>query len=105
MPKMTSTLTNQTGTDLTDQSGTQFTLGRACIMALDAALPEDREEGLQPKLKRGKLIEEIEAAAIAGKDLQFTAEDTALLKSRISKTFTAASVVRKLCKLLDPAIE
>lgn len=105
MPDMTVQLTDMAGQPLQEKEGKPLTLGRACILALDTSLLQDREEDLLKKLTRGKLAEDIFDAMTEGKDLQLSAENTALLKERIGKTFTAASVVRKICKLIDPATE
>jgi hypothetical protein len=83
--------------------GAPLTLGEACELALDSALRTDDGEGLKPKLRRGRLIEQISEAAAAMRQLAIEAEDIKLIKERISSTFAAASLVRHICLLLDPA--
>jgi hypothetical protein len=83
-------------------NGHLFTLGRACEIALDASLESDQKEGLKPKLKRGRMIEEIVQATIEGKPLAFDSSEIELLKARIAATFATASFVRRLCLMLDP---
>jgi hypothetical protein len=82
-----------------DDGGAPLTLRRACIIALDIGLQKDQNEGLSPKLKRGKLIEVLSTEAPAN----LSSEEVSLLKERVALTFTSASVVRQICLLLDPA--
>lgn len=83
----------------------KLTLARACEIALDTPLKEDQDETLKKKLERGRLIEQINEAAADLTPLTLKSEDITLLKERIGKIFTAASTVRRLCKLLDEATE
>ncbi len=98
------TLRDTRGNDIEeDKAGSKMTLARACEIALDSALPSDQGEGLKAKLRRGRLIEEISVAAKEIKPLVLDAEAVTLLKERVASTFTAASFVRMVCLLLDPA--
>jgi hypothetical protein len=93
----------KTGEDVKDEAGNPVSLCKACTDALDAPLKTDADEGLKPKLKRGRLIEEIEKAA---KDVALLALDTGdieLIKSRLGGYYMRASFVRKVCRMLDPA--
>lgn len=86
-------------------NGTKLTLGRACELALDSPLQEDANEGLKKKLSRGLLIEQILQAEKGAQPMVVKAEDIALMKERVAKVFTAASTVRRICKMLDEATE
>lgn len=79
-----------------------MSLGIACELALDAALRTDENEGLKPKLRRGRLIEEINAATVDMVPLALGSEDITLIKERIAGVFGSSSLVRKICLLLDP---
>lgn len=96
---------NRKGDDITAPAsdGGVFTLGRVCEMALDTALDADKNEGLKPKLRRGRLIEQIAEAEKDFKELDLEAGDIDLIKNRIGHVFSAASIVRQACLLLDPA--
>lgn len=91
------------GKEIDEREGVKMTLARACEIALDAPLEADKNEGLKPKLRRGRLIDEITAAAKDMKPLALEADDIALIKERVATVFTAASFVRRVCLLLDPA--
>lgn len=86
-------------------NGTKLTLGRACELALDSPLQDDANEGLKKKLSRGVLIDQILQAEKIAKPLTVKTEDIAMIKERVGKVFTAASTVRRICKMLDEATE
>lgn len=86
-----------------DKGDDYMTLGKACSFALDASLESDKNEGLKPKIKRGRLIEQIEEAAKTLTPLQLEAGDIDMLKERIARSFPQASFVRQVALLLDPA--
>lgn len=111
MPQFASLIYDVRGDAVPDPSAKEperkLTLARACELALDTPLREDQDEALSKKLARGKLVEQIfEAGASANmKVLDLTAEEIALLKERVGKVFTVASVVRAICKQLDAATD
>ena len=78
-------------------------LGDACIIALDASMEKDRNEGLKPKLHRGNLIEKIEKSMQDISDIVVSAEDVAMLKSRVAEVYSNASLVTTVVRLIDPA--
>jgi hypothetical protein len=97
-------LTDSAGKAMLAEGGLKLTLARACEAALDSVLAGDQNEGLKPKLQRGRLIEEIGTAAKDCKPLVFASDDITLLKTRIGAMPSwPASLVRKVCFLLDPA--
>jgi len=93
----------KTGENVKDEGGAWVSLGKACVDALDAPLKTDADEGLKPKLRRGRLIDEIEAADKDVAPLALDTGDIELLKTRIGAYYMRASFVRKICFMLDPA--
>ena len=93
----------KTGEFVKDEVDNPVSLGAACVNALDAPLKTDADEGLKPKLKRGRLIEEIEKAAKDIAPLALDTGDIELIKGRLGAYYMRASFVRKVCLMLDPA--
>jgi len=98
-------LVNYKGEELLEREGVKMTLGGACITALDAFLPTDKDEPLSKKLERGRLIGAIFQSMSTETDFLLTSEEISLIKERVGKTFTAASVIRRICQRLDPAVQ
>ena len=82
-----------------------LTLGMACILALDAGLQSDANEGLKSKMRRGRLIEKIETALDAKVACEFSVADITMVTERVATIFTSAHVVRQIVLLLDPGAE
>jgi hypothetical protein len=95
-------IVDRAGNDMV-QDGTPMTLGRACMIALDQPIDADKNEGLKPKLTRGRLIETIGDAEKQVKPLALEAGDIDLIKKRVAALFMSAYFVRTVALLLDPA--
>lgn len=99
MVDLTAVLMDSNDEEIFEKANVKMTYARACILALDSALQDDAAEPLSKKLERGKLIAQIKKAS----KLELSSDDIVLLKGRVGKTFTAASIVHKICLLLDPS--
>jgi hypothetical protein len=81
-----------------DKNSEKLTLGAVCVNALEISLDEDRGASGQQKFEADQL-----ARKIWGKnDAVLKAEEIALLKTRIGKTY-GPLVVGAAWRLLDPA--
>lgn len=98
-------VTDSRGKEIETPDKTKLTLGRAVEMALDSAFESDRDEGLQKKLNRGKLLDKIVAAEKDMTPIKLEAEEVSIIKDRVSKFWAAASVVRNICRAVDEATE
>lgn len=95
--------TDAYGEVIKSQDGKVLTLGRICVMALDAALPGDESKKENDRFVRGLLAHQIAEAEKAKTSLEPPAEEITLLKERVGKFFTAGSLVRSTWLMLDPA--
>ena len=96
-------ITDLKGADVKDETGAPISLCKACVDALDAPLKIDAEEGLKPKLRRNRMMEQIEAATKEIKPLTFDTGEIELIKNRVAAYYMRASFVSKVCLMLDPA--
>lgn len=88
---------------LAESTKRKLTLAMAVVDALDASLPKDKDEGLKPKMRRGRLIEEIEAAAKDMKPFVLDSKEIDEIQERVAQWYLSSRFVRQVCLLLDPA--
>jgi hypothetical protein len=91
-------LKEHTGGGMKQTGGKEFTLGHACVTALDALTEESGKIGGEEKHRRGALADKIYRTK---EPISLSVEDVALIKGIIGKIF-GPHVVYEAWNLLDP---